>query len=126
MRQSSARTLAKFPESENNAELHRMLGELAFQKKEYGQAAEHLRVYAEWAAQQKETPVRNDLFMLGTAEFQLGNNEQAVKVLKQMKLEPDTLSEAACMTMGNAYVKLEQIEQYKSRESQYGDDDDYD
>jgi len=57
--------------------------------------------------------VRNDLFMLGTAEYRLGEYAQAVQHLKQMKQEPDTLSEAACMTMGNAYVQLNQYEQAK-------------
>ena len=57
--------------------------------------------------------MRNDLFMLGTAEYRLGDYASAVQYLKQMKQEPDTLSEAACMTMGNAYVQLGKPEQAK-------------
>ena len=103
--------LREHPESLNNGELHRMLGEMYFHKQDYQQAVDHLRQYAQMANEQKEEPVRNDLFMLGTAEYRLGDYAQAVQHLKQMKQEPDTLSEAACMTMGNAYVQLGQPEQ---------------
>ena len=105
--------LSEYPDSPNNGELHRILGEMYFQKQDYRQAVEHLRQYVQNAKEQKEEPVRNDLFMLGTAEYRLGEYAQAVQHLKQMKQEPDTLSEAACMTMGNAYVQLNQYEQAK-------------
>lgn len=105
--------LREHPESLNNGELHRMLGEMYFQKQDYQQATNHLRQYVQMAVEQKEEPVRNDLFMLGTAEYRLGDYAQAVQHLKQMKQEPDTLSEAACLTMGNAYVQLGQPEQAK-------------
>jgi len=105
--------LREHPENANNSELHRMLGEMYFARQDYSQAAEHLRAYAQLAAERKEEAVRNDLFMLGTAEYRLGEYAQAVKHLKQIKQERDTLSEAACMTMGNAYVQLGQPEQAK-------------
>ena len=105
--------LRENPESPNNGELHRILGEMYFHKQDYSSAAEQLRLYVEAASEQKEEPVRNDLFMLGTAEYRLGNYEQAVQHLKQIRQEKDTISEAACMTMGNAYVQLRQPEQAK-------------
>ena len=112
--ESRANTLLREnPESLNNGELHRMLGEMYFLKQDYQQAVDHLRQYAATAAEQKEEPVRNDLFMLGTAEYRLGDYAQAVQHLKQMKQEKDSLSEAACLTMGNAYVQLGQPEQAK-------------
>ena len=112
--EARANTLVReHPESLNNGELHRMLGEMYFFKHDYTSAVEHLRIYAQTAQEQKEEPVRNDLFMLGTAEYQMGDYENAVQHLKMMKQEKDTLSEAACMTMGNAYVQLGQPEQAK-------------
>ena len=105
--------LREHPDSPNNSELHRILGEMYFAKQDYRQAADHLSVYAKAAAENKEEAVRNDLFMLGTAEYRLGDYASAVQYLKQMKQEPDTLSEAACMTMGNAYVQLGKPEQAK-------------
>ena len=105
--------LSEEPESLNNRELHRILGEIYFHKGDYAQAAEHLTVYAKASAEQEEELLRSDMYMLGTAQYRLGRYDAAVKSLKQMKQENDTLSEAACMTMGNAYVQLQQPEQAK-------------
>lgn len=101
------------PEGENNTELHRMLGEINYLQGNYAEAAAHLKKYHKVAAANKEELIRNDLYMLGSAEYQLGEYAEAVKYLKQMKQEKDSLSEAACLTMGNAYVKLQQPEQAK-------------
>ena len=105
--------LREQPDSPYNGELHRMLGEMYFQKSDLQQAEQHLRQYVKSATEQKEELVRNDLFMLGSAEYQLAEYAEAVSHLKLIKQEKDTLSEAACMTMGNAYVQLGQPEQAK-------------
>lgn len=111
---SRAETLLReHPESLNNGELHRLLGEIAFQKKDYQSTANELQLYLQAAQAQGEEPVRNDLYMLGCAEYELGNYEAAVASLKQVKQQQDTLSEAACLTLGNAYVQLKQHEQAK-------------
>ena len=101
------------PDSPNNAELHRILGEMCYRKQDFRAAVEHFDIYSQAAKANKEELVRNDLFMLGMAQYQLGNYQAAVNSLKQMKQEPDSLSEAACLTMGNAYVQLNQPEQAK-------------
>ena len=105
--------LQEQPESPNNGELHRILGEMYYQKKDYTQAVEQLGMYAQSATEQKEELLRNDMYMLGAANYQLGRYDEAVKYLKQVKQENDSLSEATCMTMGNAYVQLKQPEQAK-------------
>lgn len=105
--------LAEHPDSPNNGELHRLLGEIAYQKQDYAAAVDHLQQYLQAAKAQKEEPLRNDLFMLGSAEYALGHYEAAVAALKQVKQQADTLSEAACLAMGNAYVQLRQFEQAK-------------
>ena len=105
--------LASDPESLNNGELHRLLGEIAYHKKDYRAAVEHLQQYLQSAKAQSEEPVRNDMYMLGSAEYALEDYAAAVASLKQVKQQPDTISEAACLTMGNAYVRLQQLEQAK-------------
>ena len=105
--------LREHPESLNNGELHRILGEMTYAKGDYQKAKEHLERYAEAAKEQNQELLRNDLFMLGAAEYQLGEYDAAVNSLKQVKQAQDTISEAACLTMGNAYVKLNQLEQAK-------------
>ena len=105
--------IQEHPEALNNTELHRILGELYYTKADYRQAADHLGQYYRAASANKETLVRNDLYMLGSAQYQLGAYDEAVKYLKLVKQEKDTVSEAACLTMGNAYVQLKQPEQAK-------------
>jgi len=100
-------------DGENNKELHRMLGEMYYMQGDYRQAIDHLKRYHKVSSGNKEDLIRDDLYMLGSASYKLGEYEEAVKYLKQMKQEKDTLSEAACMTMGNAYVQLKQPEQAK-------------
>ena len=112
--ESRAETLLReHPESTNNGELHRLLGEIAYHKGENEAAAEHLKQYMKMAAEQEEELVRNDVYMLGMAQYRLGHYDEAVQALKKVKQENDTLSEATCLTMGNAYVQLNQPEQAK-------------
>ncbi len=105
--------LREHPESLNNGEMHRMLGEIYYTKQDYAKASEHLTQYQKAAKAQEEEPLRTNLYMLGSANYQLGRYDEAVKYLKLVKQEKDTLSEAACLTMGNAYVQLKQPEQAK-------------
>ena len=101
------------PNSPNNAELHRILGEIAFSKSDYSKAIDHLQNYELTVTANKEEPVRNDLYMLGVAAYKLGQYDEAIHYLKKIKLQSDSLSEATCLTMGNAYVQLAQPEQAK-------------
>ena len=101
------------PDNINNAELHRILGEMAYQQKNYRKAVTHLTAYQKATAEAKEPVLRNDMYMLGSAQYELGDYAEAVRSLKQVKQEKDSLSEATCLTMGNAYVQLKQLEQAK-------------
>ena len=116
-------------------ELHRMLGEIYYRKGDYKQAVNHLKAYEQAAKasaqprtdgthpdkqagtpahpdKQVETPaspvpiVRNDIYLLGMAEYQIGAYQDAVTHLKQVKQEKDTISESASLTLGHAYRKL--------------------
>lgn len=105
--------LREQPDSENNGELHRMLGEIYYLKGNYRQAVDHLTAYEKAASANKETLNRTDMYMLGEANYQLAAYNEAVKYLKKVKQEKDELSEAACLTMGHAYVALKRPEQAK-------------
>jgi len=107
------RLLREQPDSENSGELHRLLGEMYYQKQDYRQAADHLKQYLRSVGEQGQKPLRSDMYMLGMSEYRLGEYAEAVQHLKQVKQERDTLSEAVCMTLGNAYVRLKQPEQAK-------------
>lgn len=112
--ESRANTLLREqPESLNNSELHRILGEIYYAKQDYAQAKNHLQQYEQTATAQGEEIVRADAYMLGTACYQLAEYEDAVKYLKKVKQQADSLSESTCLTLGNAYVQLKQPEQAK-------------
>ncbi len=105
--------LSEQPENLGNTELYRMLGEIYFARKDYGQAVTYLSKYQKIAKEQGEELLRNDMYMMGAAQYQMGDYQEAIAALKQVKLALDTLSEATCMTLGNAYVKTGQPEQAK-------------
>lgn len=105
--------LLKYPEATGNGELHRILGEIYYAKRDYATAAEHLKQYRKAAEAQKEPLLRSNMYMLGASEYALGAYEDAVQSLKQVKQEKDSISESACLTMGNAYLQLKQPEQAK-------------
>ncbi len=105
--------LAEHPDSENAAELHRMSGEIYYLQKDYPQAAKHLKRYSKAAETAGEELLRNDLYMLGSAYYQMGQDDEAVRYLKKIKMQKDTLSEATCLTLGNTYVRMGQYEQAK-------------
>lgn len=116
--------LASQPDNENSHELHRMLGEIYYQKaiatqdtnsrkQNLQKAASHFTAY-EKVAKENELPlVRNDLYLIGQTYYQLGDYKKSTVYLKQVKQEKDTLSESVCLTLGNAYTQLGQTEQAK-------------
>lgn len=107
------RLLTEQPESPNNGELHRILGEMYFHEGRYTEAIEQLKQYEESFTKQKIELVRNDLYLLGMAQYKTEDYQGAVNTLKRVKQQRDTISESVCMTMANAYVKLGQVEQAK-------------
>lgn len=112
--------------SGQEGELHRMLGEIYYRKGDYKQAVSHLRAYVEAAATSegdgkasaKANLVRNDIYLLGMAEYQIGAYQEAVTHLKQVKQEKDTVSESASLTLGHAYRKLGESGQLPSASAQ--------
>lgn len=99
------------PESENAGELHRMLGEIRYRDGRYEEAAEQLLQYETLTKETNGELRREDMYLLGHAEYRLNRYEDAIRHFKLMKQQPDTLSESACLTLGHAYIHLNQPEQ---------------
>ncbi len=122
--------LSSQSDNENSGELHRMLGEIYYQKaaaakeptrtQNLQQAVSHFEAYRA-AAKSSELPlVRNDLYLLGQSYYLLSANDKttdrlskAVETLKQVRQDKDSVSESTCLTLGNAYIRLGQTEQAK-------------
>ena len=101
------------PNNGNNAEIHRMLGEMQYNRSNYASATDHLRQYVAAAINNKQTPQRNDLYLLGMACYRQQQYDDAITYLKQVKQERDTLSENTCLHLGHAYVKTDALESAK-------------
>lgn len=105
--------LTEQPNNENNTELHRILGEICIQQGDYDAAIRHLDQYAT-SAKANDTPLeRNDLYLLGQAQYHSGQYEKAITSLKLVKNQNDTISESAYFLLANAYRQTGQVEQAK-------------
>ncbi|MCQ2346220.1 MAG: tetratricopeptide repeat protein [Paludibacteraceae bacterium] len=109
----AAYLLRENPDSEYTGEIHRIMGEIYYTQGYYLPAVEHLKAYEEDFSRQHKELVREDIYLLGVAEYQLEHWDSAVNYLKKVRLEQDTLSESTCYHLGNAYVKTNDIERAK-------------
>lgn len=113
VKQRAESLLERYPEAENNGELHRILGEIYYQQGDYTQAIRHLNDYAVSFRQQGYELVRNDVFLLGTSQYQAGDYAAAIQNLKQVRVQADTIMESTYMTLGHAYRALGKMNEAK-------------
>ena len=93
------------PENKNNAEVYRIMGEIAYRKHDYKKAISYLKSYEKIFPQ----VLRNDMYLLGLSYFQTGDYSNTVKYLSKATTEKDEMSENAYLHLGNSYVKLKDI-----------------
>lgn len=93
--------LRENPNSRNNAEVYRIMGEIAYREKNYHQAIEYLRKYESIYPQ----TLRNDLYLLGMSYYYVKDYKNATRYLSKVTIEKDEVSENAYLHLGNAYVK---------------------
>lgn len=102
--------LADFPDNEYNDELHRMLGEIYYQDSIYDKAANHLEDYYALRTADKQDILRNDLYLLGVSNYKIASYNQAIKYLKDIKQENDSISENTCLHLGHSYLRVNNLE----------------
>lgn len=98
--------LEAFPENQNNYELHRMLGEMYYQDGAYDKAIEHLTAYHQHSNELKREPLRNDIYLLGVANYKVGKYQEAVQQLKTVKEQKDSISESGYLHLGHSYLRI--------------------
>lgn len=94
--------LAAYPDSKNNAEVYRIMGNSYYHQGNEAQAIKMLRKYS--AA--TDAPLRGDLYILGVCEYNQGNYSAAVKALGGTVSENDALTQNAYLYLGQSYLKL--------------------
>ena len=105
--------LSYFPDNPHNDELHRMLGEIYYQDSAYNEAINHLQTYRTLRLEQKQEPLRNDLYLLGMANYSAGYYANAIDYLKEVKEQQDSISENTYLHLGHSYLRVGDEEKAK-------------
>ena len=105
--------LKQYPDNDYNDELHRMLGELYYQDSAYVDAVRHLNDYRTLRQAKKKELVRNDMYLLGMANYKTGNYQKAIDNLRQVKQKQDSISENTCLHLGHSYLRIGDLEKAK-------------
>lgn len=105
--------LRTYPDNANNDELHRMLGEMYYQDSLYVEAIQHLETYRTKRYEQKKDILRNDIYLLGMANYYTRNYQAAIDNLKLVKQIEDSISENTCLHLGHSYLRLDDLEKAK-------------
>lgn len=96
------RLLRENPENKNNGEIYRILGRIAYEKKDYAGAVDNYKKSEAILPQ----AYRSDLYLFGLSYYQLRNYSEAVKYLSKAVTQRDEMTENAYLHLGNAYLKL--------------------
>ncbi|WP_102407848.1 tetratricopeptide repeat protein [Parabacteroides bouchesdurhonensis] len=94
--------LASYPDSKNNTEVYRMLGNSYYHLGNQGKAIEMLSKYVS----STDNPLRGDLYILGVCYYDKGNYSSAVNTLGRTVRENDALTQNAHLYLGQSYLKL--------------------
>ncbi|HOK36319.1 MAG TPA: tetratricopeptide repeat protein [Paludibacteraceae bacterium] len=101
-RQEAFSLLENYPDNKNNAEIYRILGEIAYNEKNYKDAVFYLTKYEKMFPQ----VLRNDMYILGLSYFQLKDYKNAVVYLSKVTTTRDEISENAYLYLGSSYIYL--------------------
>ena len=94
--------LASYPDSENNSEVYRIMGNAYYHLGNGDQAINMLSKYVS----STDSPLRGDLYILGVCYYNKGNYSSAVNALGRTVRENDALSQNAYLYLGQSYLKL--------------------
>lgn len=87
--------------SDYKAEVHKIIGESYFMKKDYSAAYPHLKSYLET----QSNPSESDLYEMGFVSSQLRNYDDAVFYFSQLINSTTPMSQNAYYQLGNAYLQ---------------------
>ena len=113
LEEKAERLLEEYPSSQYNAEMHRLLGEMYYQKSNFQKAEGHLKAYHKKCKAEGIEAVRNDLYLLGVSQYLVRDFEGAIASLKSVSLAEDTISESVCMHLGHCYLRMDDLENAK-------------
>ncbi|WP_348524220.1 tetratricopeptide repeat protein [Parabacteroides sp. PH5-8] len=93
--------LTNYPNSENNSELYRVIGNSYYRLGDQKKAIAQLDKYVA----STDKPLRGDLYILGVCYYNEGNYPNAIKYLGQTVTTEDALTQNAYLYLGQSYLK---------------------
>lgn len=84
------------------AEVHKIIGESYFMKKDYASAYPHLKLYAD----SKTNPSESDLYQMGFVAAELKKYDEAVSYYNQLLNSNSPVAQNAYYQLGNAYLEV--------------------
>lgn len=94
--------LSSYPNSKNNSEVYRILGNSYYHLGDQNKAISMLSQYVS----STDNPLRGDLYILGVCYYNKGNYQDAIKALGRTVNENDALTQNAYLYLGQSYLKL--------------------
>lgn len=94
--------LANSADSPNNAEIYRIVGEIAYKERDFSKAIASLKKYETLSPE----ILRNDIYLIGLSYYELKNYSNAIQYLSRVTTKPDEITENAYLHIGNSYVEL--------------------
>lgn len=89
------------PDNKNNAEIYRIMGEIAYGKNEFQKAIDFFKQYESISPQ----VLRSDMYLTGLSYYQTNNWANTIQYLSKVTTDKDEMTENAYLHIGNAYVK---------------------
>ncbi|SFH97659.1 tetratricopeptide repeat protein [Halpernia frigidisoli] len=83
-------------------EVHKIIGESYFMKKDYVSAYPHLKIYAD----SKPNPSENDLYEMGFVSAEIKKYDEAVSYYNQLINSKSPVAQNAYYQLGNAYLEV--------------------
>lgn len=93
--------LAQYPSSENNGEIHRLIGNSYYNLGDEDKALDHLKQYIT----STNSPLRGDLYILGVCYFNKADYSNAINSFGRVVSVDDALSQNAYLYLGQSYLK---------------------
>ncbi|MDR2918918.1 MAG: tetratricopeptide repeat protein [Tannerella sp.] len=91
-----------YPNSDNNLEVHRLLGNAYYQQGDQTKALSMLSKYVDAT----DSPLRGDLYILGICYFNKKDYQNAIRCFSETVKETDALTQNAYLYLGQSYLSL--------------------
>ena len=99
---SGEELLRSYPNSNNNDEIYRILGNAYYHQGDQAKALSLLSKYVETTDQ----PLRSDLYILGVCYYNQKNYQKAIECFSETIKENDALTQNAYLYLGQSYLSL--------------------